>query len=31
MGGVAYVLYEQNPHEGGLWLARIPLEEFDKA
>ena len=29
-GGVAYILYEQNPHEGGLWLARIPLAEFDK-
>ena len=30
MDGAAYVLYEKNPHEGGLWLARIPLEEFEE-
>ena len=29
MGDAAYILYEKNPGEGGLWLARIPLEEFD--
>ena len=31
MGDWVYILYEQNPHEGGLWLARIPLAEFDQA
>jgi hypothetical protein len=31
MGGAAYILYEKNPNEGGLWLARIPLGELDKA
>ena len=31
MGDWVYILYEQNPHEGGLWLARIPLTEFDQA